>query len=253
MPNTPSTFNTLVAEALAHDFSGWDFSWSAGRWQEENPPWDYATIVRRRLVDARRLLDMDTGGGEILADLAPLPAESVAIERYPPNIAVAKARLEPLDVKVVTPDDAELLPFENEHFDLVINRHGDFHAPELWRVIRPGGRFITQQVGSRNCWQINQALGDEKRTDFNDWTLAHGLDRLEAVGFEIERAEEAFPESRFFDIGAIVLYLTIIQWQIDDFSVDGYHDALLALHERIERQGPFIATDHRFLIEARKG
>ena len=63
------------------------------------------------------------------------------------------------------------------------------------------------------------------------------MDRLESVGFEIERAEEAFPESRFFDIGAIVLYLTIIQWQIDDFSVERYHDALLALHERIEREG----------------
>ena len=43
MTNSPSTFNTLVAEALAYDFSGWDFSWSAGRWQEEAPPWDYAS------------------------------------------------------------------------------------------------------------------------------------------------------------------------------------------------------------------
>ena len=103
---------------------------------------------------------MDTGGGELLADLAPLPSETVASERYPPNIAVAKARLEPLGVQVVTPDDDEILPFENDRFDLVINRHGDFHAPELWRVIRPGGRFITQQVGNRNCLQINQALGD---------------------------------------------------------------------------------------------
>lgn len=101
--------------------------------------------------------------------------------------------------------------------------------------------------------QINQALGHEGPTDFDDWTLVHAVDRLESVGFEIEHAEEAFPESRFFDIGAVVLYLTIIQWQIDDFSVNGYHDALLALHERIEREGPFIATDHRFLIEVRKG
>ncbi len=234
------------------DFSGWDFSWTAGRWQEEVPPWNYTTIVRQALPDAKSLLDLDTGGGEILASLAPLPKKTVATERYTPNIAVAKARLEPLGVQVVTPDAGGMLPSDNDSFDLVINRHGDFQTPELWRILRPGGRFITQQVGGRNCMEINQALGDKRKTDFKDWTLARSLDRLEQVGFAIEHAEEAFPESRFLDIGAVVFYLKIIQWQISDFSVERYHDALLALHQRIEREGSFVARDHRFLIKARK-
>jgi SAM-dependent methyltransferase len=252
MRASTKTFNTLVAEALATDFTGWDFSWSAGRWREEEPPWDYAAIVSEKWIDVRALLDMDTGGGEMLASLAPLPEETVATERYPPNVAVAKARLEPLGVQVVPPAGKERLPFADGHFDRVINRHGDFHVPELRRVIQPGGRFITQQVGSRNCMQLNQALGDKRHGDVEYWTLAHGLETLERAGFEIERAEEAFPESSFFDIGAIVRYLTIIQWQIADFSVDRYHDALLALHEHIECEGSFMATAHRFLIEARK-
>ena len=105
MTNRHSTFNTLVAEALAQDFSGWDFSWADGRWQEEDPPWDYTAIVRQALPAAGTLLDLDTGGGEILASLVPLPDETIAIESYTPNIAVAKARLEPLGVQVVTPDD----------------------------------------------------------------------------------------------------------------------------------------------------
>jgi SAM-dependent methyltransferase len=252
MTNTQSTFNTLVDEALAQDFSGWDFSWATGRWQEENPPWDYAAIVRQAFPSTRGLLDMDTGGGEILASLVPLPDETFAIESYAPNIAVAQARLEPLGVQVKTPDNEEMLPFPDNSFDLVINRHGDWRAPELWRVMRPDGRFITQQVGNQNCMQFNQVLGDKNKTDFDDWTLAQALDTLERAGFEIERAEEAFPESRFLDIGAVVFYLKIIQWQISDFSVERYHDALLALHERIEREGSFVAKDHRFLIVARK-
>ncbi len=252
MTNRHSTFNTLVAEALAQDFSGWDFSWADGRWQEEDPPWDYTAIVRQALPAAGTLLDLDTGGGEILASLVPLPDETIAIESYTPNIAVAKARLEPLGVQVVTPDDGETLPFDDESFDLIINRHGDFRVPELWRILRPGGRFITQQVGNRNCMEINLALGDRRQTDFSDWTLARSLDTLQQVGLEIEHAEEAFPESRFLDIGAVVFYLKIIQWQISDFSVERYRDALLALHDRIEHEGSFIARDHRFLIEARK-
>jgi hypothetical protein len=32
-------FDQFVAEALAQDFSVWDFSWLHGRWYEEDPPW----------------------------------------------------------------------------------------------------------------------------------------------------------------------------------------------------------------------
>lgn len=147
MTNSTATFNTLVAEALTQNFSGWDFSWLAGRWHEEDPPWDYTAIVRQAFPEASTLLDLDTGGGEILASLAPLPEKTVAIECYPPNIAVAQARLEPLGVPVVTPDDGETLPFDNESFDLAINRHGSFRAPEVaadhaaWRTLHhPAGR-----------------------------------------------------------------------------------------------------------------
>ena len=32
-------FDQFVAEALAQDFSGWDFSWLHDRWYEEDPHW----------------------------------------------------------------------------------------------------------------------------------------------------------------------------------------------------------------------
>ncbi|MBN1260215.1 MAG: hypothetical protein JXB35_06000, partial [Anaerolineae bacterium] len=66
-------FEQLVAGALAQGFSGWDFSCLKERWREMPPPWDY----RRRAYEASRnvaaLLDQGTGGGEVLASLAPLP------------------------------------------------------------------------------------------------------------------------------------------------------------------------------------
>jgi hypothetical protein len=36
-----SNFDQLADEALAQDFSGWDFSWLHGRWHEEEPSWNY--------------------------------------------------------------------------------------------------------------------------------------------------------------------------------------------------------------------
>ncbi|GAA1793250.1 hypothetical protein GCM10009682_13900 [Luedemannella flava] len=39
---------------------------------------------------------------------------------------------------------------------------------------------------------------------------------------------------------------------VREFTVARYRDPLRALHERIERDWPFVAHSQRFLIEARK-
>jgi hypothetical protein len=41
-------------------------------------------------------------------------------------------------------------------------------------------------------------------------------------------------------------------WIVPDFSVDRYRPQLRALHDRMHADGPFVATSHRFLVEARK-
>ncbi len=41
-----SIFNILVEEALAQEFSGWDFSWLRGHWYEEDPPWACEDMVK---------------------------------------------------------------------------------------------------------------------------------------------------------------------------------------------------------------
>ena len=45
---------------------------------------------------------------------------------------------------------ATFLPFHNDEFDIVINRHGNYVPAELHRILKPGGIFITEQVGEDN-------------------------------------------------------------------------------------------------------
>lgn len=73
-------FETLVAEAQAAGFAGWDFSWLEGRWVEGPTPWDYREQVRARLTVVQSLLDLGTGGGELLASMAPLPPDTWTTE-----------------------------------------------------------------------------------------------------------------------------------------------------------------------------
>jgi SAM-dependent methyltransferase len=245
-------FDTLIAEAAAQPFSGWDFSWLAGRWEEPYPPWHYRRLVVEALNAARSLLDMGTGGGEFLATLPNRPADTVATEGYPPNVPVARARLEPLGVQVVAIDSDESLPFDAQRFDLIINRHEAFHPAEVFRLLIPGGRFITQQVGGMDNWQVNHILQDPVVMPYPEWNGPVAVRGLIDAGFRLVTAEDAFPPLRFFDVGALVYWLRAIPWQVPGFSIETHREPLRRIHDIIEREGLFESHSHRFIVVAEK-
>ena len=61
--------------------------------------WSYYSIVRPRLGQSENLVDMGTGGGEVLSSFASLPPVTYAVEQYEPNVAIARERLGPPGVK----------------------------------------------------------------------------------------------------------------------------------------------------------
>lgn len=232
-------------------FSGWDFSHLDGRQDYDPLPWDYRVEALNGLKPEHRLLDMGTAGGEFLSTLGH-PWENTSVtEGYAPNLALCRERLEPLGVEVMEADCEGLLPFEDARFDRVINRHESFTAPELYRILKPGGRFITQQVGGRNCLDMRERLGFTIPENNHD--LAHNVEIFEQAGFEILRAEECFNKSHFYDTGAVVFHAKIIEWEFPGFSVDRCWRQLLDVQREIEEKGFFEVTEHRFLIAARKG
>lgn len=166
---------------------------------------------------------------------------------------VARRRLEPLGVKVYEVEDlAYHLPFEDNLFDLIINRHGYYFAQEVLRILKPGHRFITQQVGGSVHAELNSLLGAEQYQYFY-WTLDYAVNELEAAGWHILEQKEDYPVRRFFDVGAIVYYLKAIPWQVPKFSVEKYFDKLVEIHNIIQRQGYIDFHDHCFFIVAQKG
>ena len=231
---------------------GWDFSHIHGRYEEVSPPWDYEAIIRRVLKDEMKLLDYDTGGGEFLLSLGHPYTNSAATEGYPPNIAICKERLLPLGIDLRECKDAAQIPFSDESFDLIINRHGDFYPPEIKRLLKPGGLFITQQVGSDNDRDLVEMVLPGIKKPFPHENLQEQRARFLDAGFEILQDDEAFGPICFYDVGAFVWFARIIEWEFPDFSVDRCFDRLLQLQERIERDGKIVGTTHRYLIVARK-
>lgn len=243
-------FTRLVAATEAYTMEGWDWSSLAGRYSEMPPPWDYQAEVAALLPAARTLLDMGTGGGEFLSSLTPLPPETWATEGYRPNLPVAAARLAPLGVRVIAVEDEHRLPLPDAHFDLVINRHESFDPAEVRRILRPGGVFLTQQVGGRDNIELNEALQDAVSLSYGDWSLATAAAQLRAAGLEVVDERDAASPGHFADIGAVVMYLRIAPWQIEEFAVAAYRDRLLTLHRRMQAAGGLTTSIHRFLVRA---
>ncbi len=249
-----STFEDLLAEAESAPVAGWDFSWLDGRATEQRPSWGYARAMGERLGRARAALDIQTGGGEVLAGVPRLPPLTVATESWPPNIAKATALLHPLGVAVVADQDEPPLPFADAAFDLVLSRHPvTVWWQEIARVLSPGGTYFSQQVGPASVFElVEYFLGPQppevRRARHPDDAGA----AAEAAGLEVVDLRSERLRTEFLDIGAVVYFLRKVIWMVPGFTVDRYRDRLRELHDRIRREGPFLAHTTRFLIEARK-
>ncbi|HDX9655942.1 TPA: methyltransferase domain-containing protein [Bacillus toyonensis] len=244
-------FLTLLDSANTN-FSGWDFSFisETGRMKSEPLSWSYGSTAFQLIQHAKSMLDMGTGGGELLSMLQPFPPTIYATEGYAPNLPISRKKLEPLGVIVVEVKDDDALPLQDAQFDLIVNQHESYAASEVNRILSPNGIFLTQQAGGLDCAELNKQFGTPLNSEFASWSLETACNELKENGFTILDAKEEFPLQRFYDIGAIVYYLKAIPWQIPDFTVERYYEELYRIHEIMLQKGYFDVKQHRFIIKA---
>ncbi len=241
----------LNEEKLAH-VHGWDFSHIEGRFESDCLPWDYESIVRNYLGADMKLLDIDTGGGEFLLSLGHPYRNTAATENYPPNVELCQKVLSPLGVDFKKADGNGRLPFADNSFDLVINRHGRFYAVEIYRVLNQIGHFITHQVGAENDRELVETLLGNIPLPFPNQYLSAVQKKFDSAGFTILRGEEAFFPIRFWDVGALVWFARIIQWEFPNFSVDSCLPRLYMAQEILEEKGVIEGKTHRFILIVKK-
>jgi SAM-dependent methyltransferase len=248
----------LIASWQAEErapFSGWDFGHIAGRLIEEEPPWSYDALARSVMRSARSVLDLGTGGGEVLSRLRDaFPERVVATEAYAPNVEVARARLGPLRVAVVPYEANETsapLPFADASFDAILSRHEAYDAREVARALAPGGTFLTQQVDGRSLGDLVPLFGAAPQ--FPDVTVERLSADLRDAGLAVSDARAWWGRMVVRDVGALVYYLRAVPWDVPDFSVERSTAPLLELHRRLTSEGELGFRIGRFVIQARKG
>lgn len=248
------TFEDLVGEAATVSVDGWDFSWLDGRATEQRPSWGYQRLLGERLARATAALDIQTGGGEVLAGVANFPPTMVATESWAPNVALATTLLHPRGAVVIADEDEPPLPFADHAFDLVTSRHPvSVRWDEVARVLQPGGAYLAQHVGPASVFELVELflgpLPDAARRGRHPEVARRAA---QGAGLDVVDLRPERLRVEFHDVGAVVFFLRKVIWMVPGFTVDAYRDRLRALHDEIQADGPFVAHSARYLIEARK-
>lgn len=146
------------------------------------------------------ILDLGCGDGQLSRRIAVTGARVVGVDASPAMVAAARARGLYAEQAI-----AEALPFEDETFEAVFSnaalhwvRGQDAMLAQVYRVLKPGGRFVAEMGGHGNIAAIQVALTAVlKRHDFgsseediNYFPTAEGYaERLKKHGFQVERIE----------------------------------------------------------------
>ncbi len=234
----------------ARAFTGWNLDRVAPKRVGPGLPWDYPRSAKALLARASYALDLGTGGGELFAELCKAyRGRAVASEPWAANAPIAKRALSHREVEVVRAHSLHL-PFQDGAFDLVLDRHEEMDPSEVHRVLTPGGRVFTQQIG-RNEWSELRPFFPRMQ-DFGPL-----LDRyargFRQAGMTVARAETWDIRVAYRGLGELVYLLCISPWTIPDFDPLGRDLApLLRVEDRLTTPDGLVLTESRFIIEARK-
>ncbi len=201
----------------ADELRGWDFS--RVRDDLDPVPWEYEEVVRRYLRPADHVLDIGTGGGERFLALAPFFGSGIGTDLDPEMVRVARENTPAALAARVSfaTMPAESLAFPDAAVDVVLNRHAPAVAAEVARLLRPGGYFVTQQVGERNTHNLFEAFGWGSNGAYWEayWrergvppsSGAHLSAAFREAGCDIVAQGEYDVGYRFLDVESLVLWL----------------------------------------------
>lgn len=233
---------------------GWDFS--KVRDKRDTVPWDYVDVVCRYLQPSDHVLDIGTGGGERFLAIAPHFHTGVGIDASARIIDVARENRPPsladkISFEVMA---AGTLRFPDNEFDGVLNRHCPVHVTEIVRVLRPGGVFITQQVGVRNTRNICELFGCGPGGQYEideSQELVALTKAFRECGCHVICNAEYDVRYCFLDVESLAFWLKAVPMP-EDFSIDRHWQQVERILTEYHTPRGIETNEHRELLIVQK-
>ena len=242
----------LVADAVG-ERRGWDFS--RMRDDRDPVPWEYLEVVRQYLHPRARVLDIGTGGGERFRSLAPWFGAGVGIDASPEMVRVAREDTPAELAEKVTFREmlAECLEFGEREFDLVLARHASPVMAEVARLLRPGGRLVTQQVGPGSTRAICETFGCGAGGTYDEppETLEVLAEAAAAAGLQVECQAQYDVRYHVQDLESFIFWLRAVPLP-EDFDIEKHWRQVQSIvHTSLTPRG-IKSNEQRLLLVARK-
>lgn len=213
--------------------------------QQSKPMYSTQEVLYKYIDDNTHLATISLDGGEFVASLNKLPPVTYAVEA---QYDKAVEKLADKSVKVTHLTDDGKLPFKDERIDVIISELANYDKYDLYRVVKPGGYILVDQVGSDNYREIMNIFLPFKIK--GRWDLKTSSKLLGDIGLEIIDEFEEYGFIRFNSIVSFIGFMKSIT------HVDVTHDRFMNFYgevfKQINEKGYFELTTHRFMVVARK-
>ena len=226
--------------AASQPRAGWDFS--RMRTLRAPVPWDYGEVVARYLAPSDEVLDVGTGDGRQFARLAGKFRRGLGIDTDPEMIRLAAREHSgpSLEFRVGSARLGEV----TKSFPVIINRHAMIDLGAVAAHLKPGGYFITQQVGERNMACVRQALGQPAGlAEISSQALA-------GAGLRVAAFCEYDVEYVVRDVESLVFWLNALDLAHADLDGSGALASAATFSKvlagNMDRRG-FVTNEHRYL------
>ncbi len=146
---------------------GWNFSMV--KYDVDVPSgYNYYTEVTKNIKNTTVMLDIGSGSAEKSARYFSLAKKVYLTDIEPEMLKKARANVE--KYYTTTPSEKKKFafkivdcdgpfPFPNETFDLVVSRHCGANMSEVYRVLKKGGKFISEDYACDDCQEIKDIFG----------------------------------------------------------------------------------------------
>lgn len=203
-------------------------------------------IVKEHLKEDTRLAISSVDGGEFATKFDNLPPITYVVEG---QYEAACERLNDYGVKVTKWTDDNRMPFKDERIDVIVNEYVNYDKFEIFRVLKPEGHFIVEQVGSDNYKEIISMFVPFRVK--GTWDKENCSKTLREIGFEVVGGYEDFNHIRFKSLAAFITFMRKTspeRVERHELYINFYAHVL----KEIQKNDFFDLSTHKFMVIVKK-
>ena len=177
---------------------GWSFS-KIKPTVEQKSDYNYYKAVVEQITPSTVMLDIGCGSAEKSTRFFSLAKKVYALDLEPEMLKKAKANAEKYygdlakdKFEFLIANGDEKLEFADNTFDVVCSRHCGANMAEVFRVLKSGGVFVSEDIDKYDCYELKQYFNRGQSFDNNPSIkqkifldcLDAGFSKIELLSFD---------------------------------------------------------------------